>query len=229
MEAAGIDRAVWIGTPHFSKWKEEVLFDESDSIDPATIGVFPNIEAWRALDPEVREGIRYVMITHHDDGVALFGPELAIQAPEWLGDPATRPPGVPKAMRWVPTSTFFQVLVDMKNSATVVPGQFDAKGHDYRADLLPFLHETLGFEAGPEQLERIHAFLEQQELRRTEWIKAHSATGRSLAAAIVERAASQLEQEGLDPDDRLLRLVQEVAEEEFGAGGGAVTSTAPIS
>ena len=31
-----------------------------------------------------RERIRYVMITHHDDGVALFGPELAIQAPEWL-------------------------------------------------------------------------------------------------------------------------------------------------
>ena len=37
----------------------------------------------------------------------------------------------------------------MKNSATVVPGQFDAKGHDYRADLLPFLHETLGFDATP--------------------------------------------------------------------------------
>jgi hypothetical protein len=130
-------------------------------------------------------------------------------------------------MRWVPTSTFFQVLVDMKNSATVVPGQFDAKGHDYRADLLPFLHETLGFEASPEQLERIHAFLEQQELRRTEWIEAHSLTGRSLAAAIVERAAAQLEAEGLDPDDRLLQLVQQVAEEEFGAGGGAVTETAP--
>src|SRR6185436_13456870 len=150
MEDAGIDRAVWIGTPHFSKWKEEVLFDQSESIDSTMIGVFPDIQTWRALDAEVRARIRYVMITHHDDGVALFGPELAIQ-----------------------------VLVDMKNSATVVPGQFDAKGHDYRADLLPFLHETLGFEASPEQLGRIHTWLEQQELRRTEWIKAHSATGRS--------------------------------------------------
>jgi uncharacterized membrane protein len=230
METAGIDRAVWIGTPHFSKWKEEVLYDESDDIDASRIGVFPDIEAWRALDPSVRERIRYVMITHHDDGVALFGPELAIQAPVWLAhDRTTRPPGVPKSMRWVPTSTFFQVLVDMKYSATVVPGQFDAKGHDYRADLLPFLHETLGFEATPEQLERIHAWLEQQELRRTEWIEAHSVTGRSLAAAIVERAASQLEAEGLDPDDRLLRLVQQVAEEEFAAGGGAATETAPTT
>jgi uncharacterized membrane protein len=230
MQAAGIDRAVWIGTPHFSKWKEEVLFDESDDIDLSTIGVFHDIEAWRALDPTQREKIRYVMITHHDDGVALFGPELAIQAPPWLAhDRSARPPGVPKSMRWVPTSTFFQVLVDMKNSATVVPGQFDAKGHDYRADLLPFLHETLGFDASPEQLARIHAFLERQELRRTEWIEAHAATGRSLAAAIVERAARQLEEEGLDPDDRLLRLVQQVAEEEFAAGGGAVTDTAPTT
>jgi uncharacterized membrane protein len=227
MQEAGIDRAVWIGTPHFSKWKEEVLHDESDDIDSSMIGVFPDIEAWRAVDPSVRDQIRYVMITHHDDGVALFGPELWIQAPPWLGDRETRPPGVPRSMRWVPTSTFFQVLVDMKNSATVVPGQFDAKGHDYRADLLPFLHETLGFDATPEQLARIHAFLEHQELRRTEWIKEHSATGRSLAAAIVERAARQLEEEGLDPDDRLLRLVQRVAEEEFAAGGGAVTETAP--
>jgi len=229
MQHAGIDRAVWIGTPHFSKWKEEVLFDRSDAIDSTMIGVFPNIEAWRALDPEVRASVRYVMITHHDDGVALFGPELAIQAPEWLGDPETRPPGVPRSMRWVPTSTFFQVLVDMKNSATVVPGQFDAKGHDYRADLLPFLHETLGFEASPEQIDRIHASLEQQELRRTEWIEAHSVTGRSLAAAIVERAAAELEAEGLDPDNRLLQLVQQVAEEEFAAGGGAVTETAPTT
>ena len=51
--------------------------------------------------------------------------------------------------------------------------------------------------------------------------------GHSLAAAIVERAARQLEAEGLDADNRLLRLVQQVAEEEFAAGGGAVTETTP--
>ena len=53
----------------------------------------------------------------------------------------------------MPTTTFFQVLVDMKNSANVVPGVFAATGHDYRADLLPFFHAVLGFEATPEQLD----------------------------------------------------------------------------
>jgi hypothetical protein len=39
------------------------------------------------------------------------------------------------------------VLVDMKNAANVVPGVFAAKGHDYRADLLPFFHAVLGLDA----------------------------------------------------------------------------------
>ena len=86
------------------------------------------------------------MITHYDDGVGVFGPELAIQAPEWLGDTAERHPTVPKGMRWMPTTSFFQVLVDMKNAANVVPGVFAARGHDYRADLLPFFHRVLGLQ-----------------------------------------------------------------------------------
>ena len=60
----------------------------------------------------------------------------------------------------MPTTTFFQVLVDMKNAANVVPGVFAAKGHDYRADLLPFFHAVLGLTATPEQLDRIGAWLE---------------------------------------------------------------------
>ena len=71
-------------------------------------------------------------------------------------------------MRWVPTTTFFQSLVDMKNSATVVPGQFDAKGHDYRLDLVPFFNAVLGFDESPERVERIVARLETQELNRTQ-------------------------------------------------------------
>ena len=38
---------------------------------------------------------------------------------------------------------------------------------------------------------------------------------------------NELEAAGLDPDDRLLQLVQAVAEEEFAAGGGATTHTEP--
>jgi uncharacterized membrane protein len=175
----GIDHAIWIGTPHFSKWKEQVLYDGRPDVDPNVLRVFSTIDEWHALDPEEQAKIRYVMITHHDDGVALFGPEIGIQAPEWLGPPDTRPPHVPKAMRWMPSTAFFQVLVDMKNSANVVPGKFAAKGHDYRADLLPFFHATLGFDATDAQLEAIAVWLEREELERSQWIRTTRPRGRA--------------------------------------------------
>jgi hypothetical protein len=129
-------------------------------------------------------------------------------------------------MRWVPTSAFFQVLMDMKNSATVVPGVFAAKGHDYRADLLPFFHEVLGLPATGAQLERIADALAREERLRTEWIAAHGAVGKSLAATIVERAMVDMRARGLDPNERLRTLMESVAEGEFLAGGGAVVPAA---
>lgn len=217
----GIDHAIWIGTPHFSKWKEQILFDDRADVDPSVVRVFAGIDEWLALDPAERARVRYVMITHHDDGVGLFGPELAIQAPDWLGPIDQRPAQVPKAMRWMPSVTFFQVLVDMKNSATVVAGEFAAKGHDYRADLLPFFHATLGFEASEEQLGRINDYLEFEELRRSRWIQAHGATGKSLSAAVLERLLEEQRAQGNDPNARLVQIVRELAAEDLGAGGGA--------
>jgi uncharacterized membrane protein len=217
----GIDHAIWIGTPHFSKWKEQVLNDDRSDVDPSMVAVVAGIDDWEALDPPTRDRIRFLMITHHDDGVAVFGPELAIQAPAWLGPADERPQGIPRGMRWMPSVGFFQVLVDMKNSATVEPGKFAAKGHDYRADLLPFFQAVLGFDASDEQLDRIKEYLEFEELRRFRWIQAHGATGQSLAVAVVERLLEEERARGLDPDARLVQIVRELAAETLGAGGGA--------
>src|SRR5262249_55526486 len=167
--------------------------------------------------------IRYVMITHYDDGVAVFGPDLTLQAPPWLQDVSTRPATVPKGMRWMPTTTFFQVLVDMKNAANVVPGVFAAKGHDYRADLLPFFHATLGFDKTPEQLDAIADWLEVRELERSNWIRAHGHAEQSLSALIVERLLRRELAAGRDPDAELLALLREIAAEGFADEGHAST------
>jgi uncharacterized membrane protein len=221
---AGIDYAIWIGTPHFSKWKERVLYDDRPDIDRALVGRFNDIGEWEALDPATRERIRYVMITHYDDGVGVFGPELAIQAPEWLGDPETRHASVPKGMRWAPVTSFFQVLIDMKNAANVVPGVFAAKGHDYRADLLPFFHAVLGLKATPEQLASIAQRLADRELFRSEWVKTHGTADKSLAAAVLARLIREEREAGRDTDERLVALVRAVALEEFDASGGVASS-----
>jgi uncharacterized membrane protein len=187
----GIDYAIWIGTPMESKWKEQVLRDDRPDVDRSLLGEFNDVGEWEALSAEEREPIRYVMITHYNDGVAKFGAALAVQAPEWLGDPESRPPTVPKSQRWIPITTFVQALIDTKNAARVVPGVFDADGHDYRGDLVPFFSALLGFDASAERQAKIVAALETEEARRTQWIKERGKVGESMAAVILDKVRVQ--------------------------------------
>jgi uncharacterized membrane protein len=226
---AGIDYAIWIGTPHFSKWKERVLYDDRPDVDRDLIGVFDHIGQLEALDAAARERLRFVMITHDNDGVGAFGPALAIQAPEWLGPPELRRATIPKGMRWTPATGFFQVLVDMKNAANVVPGVFAATGHDYRADLLPFFAAVLGLPASSEQLEHIAAWLEARERLQSDWVKGHGGVDKSLAVTVLERLMEDERAAGRDPDARLVELIRTVMHDEFGETSGIAASTSPGS
>jgi uncharacterized membrane protein len=226
---AGFDYAIWIGTPHFSKWKERVLYDDRPDVDRSLIGVFDHVEELESLDPEARERLRFVMITHYNDGVGVFGPQLAIQAPEWLGPPETRHATVPKGMRWTPTTGFFQVLVDMKNAANVVPGVFAATGHDYRADLLPFFNAVLGLDATPDQLASIAAWLEARESVQSQWMKAHGTISKGLAATLLQQWLQEERDAGRDPDEWLLERFRRVAREEFGETSAVAAPTTPTS
>jgi len=55
----------------------------------------------------------------------------------------------------------------------VIPGQFEAKGHDYRADLARFVREVYVLQASDEQLASIEAALRANELQRAALLKAH--------------------------------------------------------
>jgi hypothetical protein len=61
----------------------------------------------------------------------------------------------------------------MKNSMSVVPGVFEAKGHDYRADLARFVRAVYRLDATEEQMERVEEALRNFETRRAEWIEKH--------------------------------------------------------
>ena len=54
----------------------------------------------------------------------------------------------------------------MKNAANVIPGQFEAKGHDYRADLARFIREVYGLPATDNQLAAVEQALRTSELER---------------------------------------------------------------
>jgi uncharacterized membrane protein len=78
--------------------------------------------------------------------------------------PGRSPRGIPSSMRWRPLTTFFQLLVDMKNAQ--IPGAYKAWAHDYRPDLPEFIRDVYNLDCSDEQLERIKLACEQREVFR---------------------------------------------------------------
>jgi hypothetical protein len=64
---------------------------------------------------------------------------------------------------------------------TVVPGVFEAKGHDYRADLARFVRAVYRLDATEEQMERVEEALRDFETRRAQWMEEHKKAARNPA------------------------------------------------
>ena len=113
-----------------------------------------------------------MLLSHDNDGVTKFGTSLLLRTPRWLREPRVAveevpphsPRGVPAAMRWRPLTTFFQLVVDMKNAQ--VPGAYLASRHDYRPELARFVNEVYGLGADDDLVRRVEAALEEREQTR---------------------------------------------------------------
>lgn len=169
--ALEIERALWIGTPHESRWKDQVLGSHRPDVDKTLVGAFNDFGQVEAMDPDSRAKLRYVMVTHYNDAVALFSPSLLVQKPEWLRDPERRPPTIPSSEKYSTPTTFIQTLVDMKNAGFETHGKFQANAHDYRADLARFIREVYAFDATEEQMARIEDALRQYDEARATWLE----------------------------------------------------------
>jgi uncharacterized membrane protein len=172
LDAMGIDRALWIGTPYGSKWMRQVTRGNRLDVDAEAVAVVNDHAQFAALAEQRGSSPRFVLLSHDNDGVTKFGPDLLWYPPDWLGPTRPRPEpvaagsprGIPPALRWRPVTSFFQGLVDMKNAQT--SGPFGAWQHDYRADLPRFLSSVFGLPASEEQLVRIEAILQVRETVR---------------------------------------------------------------
>jgi uncharacterized membrane protein len=171
-EALGIDRALWIGTPYLSEWMHEITGPDRMDVDHDAVAVVNDFDQLQELGDERRSRIRYVLVSHDNDGVTKFGPDLLSTAPRWLTSdrpapqdvPGASPRGIPPEMRWRPITTFFQSLVDMKNAQ--IPGAYRAWAHDYRPDLLRFMSEVFELPASSQQLADIEKALRARETYR---------------------------------------------------------------
>ncbi len=181
---AGVDRALFIGTPAASGWAKRWRADKEKTDPQGRVVEVAGYEEYLALPPEQREGIDIFLVSHHEDPIVKFEPELAVRVPRWLRPP--REEGVPRGMRWRPVGTFLNVGVDLKNSTDVVPGVFVARGHDYRADLARFTALAFDLPADEQTLLGVERALRAREL---EW-----ATDR-VQAEQLQRASEALQRQ----------------------------------
>jgi uncharacterized membrane protein len=172
----GIDRALWVGLPWLAKWSRSGMTRGSGTLVPrGTVGVFDRQEQLAALGEEERARLRAVVLSHDNDPIAVFGPDLLVQRPAWLAN-GRRGRGVPEQMRWRPLVTFFQTGMDAMNAMLRVPGEFGSFGHDYRADMAGFVDGAYRLPgATAQQLARIERMLRTLEMERAERIKAEHA------------------------------------------------------
>jgi len=181
---AGVDRALFIGTPAASGWAKRWRADKEKTDPQGRVVEVAGYEEYLALPPEQREGVDIFLVSHHEDPIVKFEPELAVRVPRWLRPP--REEGVPRGMRWRPVGTFLNVGVDLKNSTDVVPGVFVARGHDYRADLARFTALAFDLPADEQTLLGVERALRAREL---EW-----ATDR-VQAEQLQRASEALQRQ----------------------------------
>jgi uncharacterized membrane protein len=169
----GIDRALWVGLPWLAKWSRSGMTRGSSTLVPqGTVEVFDRHEQLQELAEEEHQRLRAVVLSHDNDPIAVFGPDLLVQRPAWLAD-GQRGRGVPGHMRWLPLVTFVQTGMDAMNAMMKVPGEFTSFGHDYRADIAGFVSDAYRLpNATAPQLARIEQVLRTLELERAERIKA---------------------------------------------------------
>jgi uncharacterized membrane protein len=167
-----VDSALWVGTPQGSKLFRERTRDGTPVFDHAD-----GLHAWLEAGNEVPETL---FLNHDNDPVTKFTPKVFYEMPGWLKT-HDRGRNVDPHMRWLPGIAFWQLLIDTKNAATVIPGEFFSTGHDYRADLAEFVRAAYRFEdVSPAQMEAIEARLRRSEITRAERI----AEGRVGAAPV---------------------------------------------
>jgi uncharacterized membrane protein len=169
----GIDRALWVGLPWLAKWSRSGMTRGSSTLVPqGTVAVFDRQAQLQELTEEERARLRATVLSHDNDPIAVFGPDLLVQRPAWLAN-GQRGRGVPEQMRWLPLVTFVQTGMDAMNAMLRVPGEFASSGHDYRADMAGFVGDAYRLPGASEpQLARIEQMLRSLELERAERIKA---------------------------------------------------------
>jgi hypothetical protein len=211
---AGLDAAVWIGTPSATLWRRELwgtrTVAEPPRVDPPGYYLPRAVRDWHDLPEEERAGVRFLLLQNGADPVPKFDAPLLWRRPDWLGPDDRRPPGAPVGTKWLPVSTFLATFIDLQNALVPTPGTFQEGGHDYRREIPEAVRQVFRLEATDEQMARVQEALRARELGwevRRDWAAAEAKPTPDRAAAeakVREKVSGWL---GRDVDDAGLQEI----------------------
>lgn len=147
---AGVDGAVWTGTPGFTPMHKSLTADRTPGstqvnpvIDNGLHFRFAANQAELSADQYGRplgewQASRVVYLQHPSDPVVWWSMDLLLNAPDWIQEPAGS--DVTGRIRFVPIATLLQVSADMAVATDVDAGH----GHVYRDEVVPAWAGVLG-------------------------------------------------------------------------------------
>jgi hypothetical protein len=162
-ERAGMDAALFLGTPAGSEWKREWRIHPEEEDPKGEIVHVANYEQWQAATAGRTTPARVVLLDNPEDPITKFTPRLAVMRPSWLPAGGPNPPGVPESAIWMPYTTMLVALIDIVNAIDFKPGVFVARGHDYRASLARMVSAAYRLEVDDEEMDRIEHALRDRE------------------------------------------------------------------
>ena len=201
LDDCGVDGGLYFGVPFrtrlWNAWRA----------DPASVD--PDERILLVSDPEEASppppgSARHLMVIHHDDPVNKYAYRMVVQPPWWMGPPASRPPLVPREVKYRPITSFVLATVDLFNGMQSKPGTFVRRGHDYRIDIRSGLVTAFGLSCTPEQAEAIEAALrrrEQQWATRRMVARKLDRARRSIERQLAEWGGPPLDIADFDPAD----------------------------
>jgi uncharacterized membrane protein len=164
MDRDFVHSAIFLGTPSATEFAKSWRINP-EKVDPeGKVLEIDNFGEYLDQPEERRAAVRHVLISHYDDPIPKFGTNILLRRPWWLGQPQTRPPGVPKSATWHPGVSFVLTGIDLVNAMDVIPGTFGRRGHDYREDIARFVSAIYDLPVTGDQLLDIERALREREL-----------------------------------------------------------------
>ena len=154
LERRGIARALWVGTPYFSRFARRVRDAR-----------FVRVSTSDLLKADPPGDIRFMFLERLTDPVVLFpGLELLWRRPPW------HPGG-----SWKPGISFLQGLVDLIKATAWTRDQPASEGHDYRIELPLAVNVAFGHRRPRPEAEAIAQRVLETEAARAAAVRAQRA------------------------------------------------------